>query len=189
MDTQEDTRLAELREALRRRADPAPAREPESIDLDQFTLDFECSQHTDWISSLTDNSIPSLTTDQITALDWQSIQHPILGHGGGAVNGSAGAPFTISNGGGGTYTLPDFNIGSFGSSKITLDGTDADIEINGESVVGMLRDIRDRLAILQVSEEMESEWEDLRILRQQYETKLAECREKSRAWADLKRSG
>ena len=178
MDTdQEDTRLAELREALRRRADPAPERDPESINLDQLTLDF------DWISTLADDTIPSLTTEHISALDWQSIQHPILGGGGGSYTGSAGAPFTIANGGGGTYTLPDFNVGS---SKITLDGEDADIEINGESVVGMLRDIRDRLAILQVSEEMEQEWQELRDLRRQYETKLAECREKSAMWKSLK---
>jgi hypothetical protein len=68
-------------------------------------------------------------------------------------------------------------------------GDDADIEINGESVVGMLREIRDRLNILQVSAEMEAEWDDLRALREQYESKLAECREKSRAWAALKQAG
>ena len=53
-------------------------------------------------------------------------------------------------------------------------------------MVSMLRDIRDRLAILQVSEEMEAEWDELRELREQYEAKLTECREKSRAWQALK---
>jgi hypothetical protein len=67
-----------------------------------------------------------------------------------------------------------------------LQGDDADIEINGESVVGMLKEIRDRLRIIQVSESMEAEWNELRELREQYEAKLAECREKSKAWEALK---
>ena len=70
--------------------------------------------------------------------------------------------------------------------KLSLQGDDADIEINGESVVGMLKEIRDRLRIIQVSESMEAEWNELRELREQYEAKLAECREKSKAWEALK---
>ena len=73
------------------------------------------------------------------------------------------------------------------SGKLSLTGDDADIEINGESIVGMLKDIRDRLSILKVSEEMEAEWDDLADLRRQYEAKLAECREKSKMWDTLKR--
>jgi hypothetical protein len=88
-----------------------------------------------------------------------------------------------------TYTFTDLSITQAPAAKITLTGDDADIEINGESVVGMLREIRDRLNILQVSEEMESEWDELRILREQYEAKLAECREKSAAWKALKQAG
>ena len=86
-----------------------------------------------------------------------------------------------------TYTFSDLSI-TAPPAKISLTGDDADIEINGESVVGMLKEIRDRLNILQVSAEMEAEWDELRILREQYEAKLAECREKSRAWAALKQS-
>ena len=77
-------------------------------------------------------------------------------------------------------------IGTKPSAKISLTGDDADIEINGESVVGLLREIRDRLNIIQVSESMEKEWDELRALREQYEAKLAECREKSQAWEALK---
>jgi hypothetical protein len=92
---------------------------------------------------------------------------------------------TISNGGidpyGYTFTSPNTSL----SNKLSVNGPGADIEINGESIVGMLKDIRDRLNILQVSQDMEQEWDDLRELREQYEAKLAECREKSRAWAAL----
>jgi hypothetical protein len=88
-----------------------------------------------------------------------------------------------------SWTFTDLSITSPSQAKIELQGDEADIEINGESVVGMLREIRDRLNILQVSAEMEAEWDDLRALREQYESKLAECREKSRAWAALKQAG
>jgi len=88
-----------------------------------------------------------------------------------------------------TYSFGDLSITQTPSAKITLTGDDADIEINGESIVGMLKEIRDRLNILQVSEEMEQEWGELRVLREQYEAKLVECREKSQAWAALKQAG
>ena len=86
------------------------------------------------------------------------------------------------------WTFTDLNLATPSTSgKISLQGDNADIEINGESVVSMLREIRDRLNILQVSEEMEQEWDELRALREQYEAKLAECREKSKMWGALKR--
>jgi hypothetical protein len=88
-----------------------------------------------------------------------------------------------------TYTFSDLSITQSPQTKITLTGDDADIEINGESVVGMLKEIRDRLNILQVSADMEAEWDELRVLREQYEAKLAECREKSRAWQTLQQKG
>ena len=88
-----------------------------------------------------------------------------------------------------SWTFSDLSITSPPQAKISLQGADADIEINGESVVSMLREIRDRLNILQVSAEMEQEWDELRALREQYEAKLAECREKSRAWSALKQAG
>jgi hypothetical protein len=89
-----------------------------------------------------------------------------------------------------TYSFDDLTTSTaMPSGRIHLTGADADIEINGESVVSMLREIRDRLNILQVSKEMEREWAELRILREQYEAKLTECTEKSRAWAALTQPG
>ena len=96
---------------------------------------------------------------------------------------------TISNGAidpyGYSLTSNDGTLGARFENRLSVDGPNADIEINGESIVGMLKDIRDRLNILQVSQDMEQEWDDLRVLREQYEAKLAECREKSRAWTVL----
>ena len=137
--------------------------------------------------------IPSLTVEQIRSLEENQLSFDFTGQdcmisdpAYGAVSLTTGGidlsslhdsdVLTISN-------LHDLNINR--SAKISLQGDDADIEINGESVVGMLREIRDRLNIIKVSETMEAEWDELRVLRQQYEAKLAECRAKSQAWSAL----
>ena len=175
MDTeQEDTRLAELREALR--CAPQAQTEPRTFEIkssDQsFDLDLSgLNSMQDWTTA----QIPSLTTDQITALDLSTIS--LASPGTGGLYQSGVQP---------SWSFDNDVIQTAASSKISLTGEDADIEINGESVVSMLRDIRDRLAILRVSEEMEAEWDELRSLREQYDAKLAECREKSAMWKTLK---
>lgn len=84
-----------------------------------------------------------------------------------------------------TITLGDLTP----SSKITLTGEGADIEVNGESLMSMIRGIQDRLNILTPDRQLEQEWDELREIREQYEAKLAECRAKSRAWNALKQAG
>jgi hypothetical protein len=145
--------------------------------------------------------IPALTVEQISSLEENQLSFDFMNHdcmisdaAYGAVPLTTGGidwsllhdsdTLTISN-------LNDWNINANGNfnlqqgGKISLQGDDADIEINGESVVSMLREIRDRLNIIQVSEIMEAEWDELRVLRHQYEAKLAECRTKSQAWSAL----
>ena len=155
-----------------------------------------------------DLTIAPLTTEQIVTLDPVQMNLPLGGSMDSDVLVTGSEPaWTFSLSDGNIDTHIDWNnmnniignggIGSSGlvwsdtlavqpSAKIALNGDDADIEINGESVVGMLREIRDRLNIIQVSETMEAEWDELRALREQYEAKLAECREKSQAWEALK---
>jgi len=74
-------------------------------------------------------------------------------------------------------------------AKISLRGEDADIDINGVSLMATIKEIGDRLNMLCPDPEMEKEWDQLRELREQYEAKLQECREKSRAWKALQQSG
>jgi hypothetical protein len=175
MDTdQEDTRLAELREALRRISPAshtveigAKAEDRQlSLDLSDLCID----SMSDW----TTKQMSVLATDQINALNLSSL----TAIGVTQPNGQH------------QYTTPSWNFSNDALAghpgRISLTGEDADIEINGESIVGMLRDIRDQLAILKVSEEMEAEWHELRELRQQYEAKLEECRSKSEVWKTLR---
>jgi hypothetical protein len=68
------------------------------------------------------------------------------------------------------------------SSKIKLDGPNADIEINGESLIGMLRNIEQRLNILKPDPELESQWTELKALGDAYRKLEAEIQAKMKTW-------
>ena len=52
--------------------------------------------------------------------------------------------------------------------KIRLEGADADIEINGVSLWRTMQEISNRLNIMHVNPELETEWTELRDLGEQY---------------------
>jgi hypothetical protein len=88
-----------------------------------------------------------------------------------------------------TIQVWDSNAWPRSSGTISLRGDDADIDVNGVSLMETLKDIQDRLNMLCPSPDMEAEWDDLRAIREQYEAKLKECQEKSRAWKALQQNG
>jgi hypothetical protein len=90
-------------------------------------------------------------------------------------------PWTTTTGINDTYTLgPNWNNGT--SAKIRLDGPEADIEINGESLIGMLKAIEQRLNILRPNPELESEWAELCELGNQYRTLESKIQAKMKTW-------
>ena len=101
--------------------------------------------------------------------------------------GSNTAPYTVT---GGPYTIgtginsPWATINS--SPKLRLDGEGADIEVNGESLVGMIRKIEQRLNILHPNTELEAEWEELRALGEQYRKLEQHIKDKQATWDKLK---
>jgi hypothetical protein len=88
------------------------------------------------------------------------------------------ATTSVSNNG---YAL-DPNWANGISSKIQLDGPDADIEINGESMIGMLRAIEQRLNILKPNPDLESEWAELKALGDAYRKLEADIEAKMKTW-------
>lgn len=117
----------------------------------------------------------------------------------GAISGmgsSISAPtFTVSSGtttanpwattaspwlGNGISSSPD------GAGKLTLTGEGADIEINGESLVGLMKEIRERLNLITINEKMEKEWDELRALGEQYRALEAKLKEQGAMWEKLK---
>ena len=92
----------------------------------------------------------------------------------------AGGPYTFSAGTG--ITSP----WATASTKIKLDGKDADIEVNGESLIGMIKKIEERLNILHPNDELEAEWAELRELGDQYRRLEKHIQEKQATWTRLK---
>ena len=102
---------------------------------------------------------------------------------------------TISAGSGLNYTspytfssaTPNWSISeSKISSTIDLKGENADIKINDISLVDTLKTIQDRLNILRPNPELETEWDQLRELGEQYRELEIKLKEQSDMWAKLK---
>ena len=71
--------------------------------------------------------------------------------------------------------------------KMRITGEEADIEINGVSLKNTLEDIQQRLAILQPNPELETEFAELRKIRQQYMALERNLIEKKEMWETLNR--
>lgn len=104
--------------------------------------------------------------------------------------GPAGHPNTVwTTTGSGTYSLGDLGIGGdtiSKSSTLSLKGEDADIDINGVSLMETLRGIQDRLNMLSPNTELESEWEELHTLGERYRALEKQIKEKMATWDRLK---
>jgi hypothetical protein len=107
-------------------------------------------------------------------------------------NVSLTSPYTVSS----TINLPNAVYTTTGatsmpwtynpSTKITLDGPDADIEINGVSLWKTMQEIANRLNIMQTNPELETEWAELRELGEQYRALEQRILEKQATWDRLK---
>lgn len=101
---------------------------------------------------------------------------------------------TLSNtviGGGYTYDTswsPNLTVGTSinQSGTINLRGEDADIVVNGVSLMDKLDAIAERLNLLDVNKELEAEWDQLRELAQRYRELEQELKAKSEMWKTLK---
>jgi hypothetical protein len=88
------------------------------------------------------------------------------------------SPYTVSSGinfPNAVYTTASTGIGSpwvqsppMAGPKIRLEGADADIEINGVSLWATMQEISNRLNIMHVNPELETQWAELRELGEQY---------------------
>jgi hypothetical protein len=104
---------------------------------------------------------------------------------------AVGDPYTVtvSNTTGPVWTIPA--SGDATSSKITggrieLNGSQADIEINGVSLTDTLKLIQDRLNILQPNPKLEQEWDQLRELGKQYRELEKKLQEQTDMWTRLR---
>ena len=72
------------------------------------------------------------------------------------------------------------------SGMLSLSGKNADIDINGKSLMKTLEALEDRLNMMVPNPELEKEWDDLKKLGNRYRKLEAKCKEKAEMWNKLK---
>jgi hypothetical protein len=98
-----------------------------------------------------------------------------------AFNGATGISVPWTDTSSNTVTLnTGWNTGT--SGKIKLEGDNADIEVNGKSLMGMINAIEQRLNILKPNSALELEWAELRALGDQYRALEADIEAKMKTW-------
>jgi hypothetical protein len=83
----------------------------------------------------------------------------------------------------------DWGVGSAvtrPAARLSLQGDDADIDINGKSMTAWMKNIEERLNILTVNAELESEWQELKELGEQYRALEKHIQEKMKTWTKLR---
>ena len=147
-------------------------------------------------------SEPSITESAtVSENSWQSLPLVTISPNTGAVQNNWVGSNTFSNvtwtttnaggwgmGGGGSageYHVNQINQ-TLKGGQLHLQGHDADININGESLMATLRALEQRLNILRPNTELEAEWDQLKELGDQYRQLEAELKEKQKMWNMLK---
>ena len=145
-------------------------------------------------------AVPSLTTTDLSSLTTSSI----------TIGNTSGHGYTIGNGGvglghsnvvwttsgtstginwnqsavGGIYHNPAMEVNQGG--KLALKGDNADIDINGKSMIKWMQAMEERMNWMQPNVELEKEWDDLKKLGDRYRKLEQKCREKADVWKKLK---
>lgn len=85
-----------------------------------------------------------------------------------------------------------FSLSALGSStmdgKLSLNGPDADVVINGQGLNDRLTRIEQQLNIMVPNPVLEAQWDQLRALGDEYRRLEAELLEKQKAWAALQQT-
>jgi hypothetical protein len=123
-------------------------------------------------------------SDTITIGGFGGYNNTVYGGGYNTMAGAVGTysntgPYTISTG------MPSNStwMNGVNSGKINLNGDEADIVVNGVSLMDLLKD---RLNIMIPDPQLEAEWNELKALGDQYRELEKKLREQGEMWAKLK---
>jgi hypothetical protein len=131
-------------------------------------------------------AIPSLTSINLSDI-FKTDNSNVQPYTWNTLSPSSVGGVTLSAGSGLNYQSPYTFSNTTGiSGKIELNGDNADITVNGVSLVDMLATIQDRLNILTPNLKMEQEWDQLRELGEQYRALEIKLKEQGDMWAKLK---
>ena len=93
---------------------------------------------------------------------------------------------TNNTGTSGQWLINDTTLTAPTSAKIALKGEDADIEINGRSLMQILDGLEQRLGLLKCREDLEADWSELKALGDRYRAMVEDIEQKTRMWNTLK---
>jgi len=98
----------------------------------------------------------------------------------------AGGPSNFSTIGTIMGTTVGATVGNIANSSISLRGPQADIDINGRSLLKTLDALEQRLNMLTPNPNLEKEWDQLKKLGDRYRKLEKQCENKAAMWTKLK---
>ena len=147
------------------------------------------------LDSIDTFKIEPLSTDMLnglTTIDMSTLTTSITPSAVGAV----GQGYTYTNTGTGlnwqspntVWTTSAVGATTLGgkAGQLSLKGEDADLVINGKSMMKLMERIEERLNLLEPNTELEKDWDDLRKLGERYRKLEKKCKEKAEVWNKLK---
>ena len=137
-------------------------------------------------SSLTSYQIPSLTTAQLSTIQPVTINVGAIGGGGGS-GGSGIVTANTSLGAGQLWQNTTTTTGTTYQWHGTNTLQPNDIVIRGRSLGDTLERIERTLGLLDTDEELEKDWDELRILGEQYRDLKQRIEDKMATFERLKR--
>jgi hypothetical protein len=126
-------------------------------------------------------SLPS-ADDTITITSSQTSPFTVTGALGASFSNTVYTTSGIGVGG----NVPWMTQSSLSAPKIKLDGEGADVTVNGWSLVAAVKRIEERLNLFQPNPELETEWEELKQLGDQYRKLEQHIQDKQATWDRLK---
>jgi len=102
---------------------------------------------------------------------------------------SSSGQYLQSNGINTVWASSTWTASDYANSSLQVRGDanfEGDVKIKGKSIIDLINNIEQRLAILHPNTELESKWEDLKKLGDMYRQLEQEIIEKEKMWAILK---
>ena len=106
---------------------------------------------------------------------------------GGAIGAGIYTTTTTTGTGGYNWNISSSPTVISQNGRMSLQGENADIEINGRSMSDWMAKVEERLNIVTPNPELEKEWDELRRLGERYRKLEKKCKEKSEMWRQLKK--
>ena len=133
-------------------------------------------------------AVPPLTVSNIDGnINGTSYSNISTGQGGytiGAGINTAGHVWTTNGTGSSPYTINPYTINQ--SGKVHITGENADLVIGEKSMRDWMERVEERLNILHPNAKLETEWEELRALGEQYRQLEQHIKDKQATWDRLK---